>query len=251
MQQADTERLRILYNYVLVKPDKDYDFVSVGDDIKLKIAYNSETHGRHFGITGTVIKTPEQLLYLKNEVDVIKYGIGLIRTESEGIQISNMVNSSLSADVDNDLKEGDKIWFDYLCQINAVTDNLLVKTEHGICFLIRYDEIYAYQRDDNDVELINGWIWIRRIEKDKSLGGLELHYADNHKYQSGMAEVVRASKAVRSYIDGNTESQIYLKGGETVLYNHKMGFPMEYAAHRQLTDTEVLNIRRKDIYAVL
>lgn len=239
MKTISLKTFRIPANYVLVKPDPDFEFVKIKpesefsaltEEVEIQIGYTSETHARHYGISGTVVVLPEQLIFNPKKRP-------------------NKI--SMPFDVEMELQINDKVFFDYLCQINAVTDKLIIDTEeHGLCFLCKYEDLYCYERN-GEVELINGWVWIKRIEKDKEVKGIELQLSDKNKFLSGQAIVVKAAKPVRKYMEGMSEDPIEFKGGEHIIYDPRFGHEMEYSMHRLLSEDEVLSIRRKNIYSVV
>ncbi len=120
-----------------------------------------------------------------------------------------------------------------------------------MCFLAKYEELYCYQRN-GEVELINGWVWIQRIERNEETeSGLKLQLSASNKYENGHATIVKAGKPVKEYMDSKSEYPWDFNGGEQVVYASKMGHDLSYSMHRDLYDKEVLSIRRKHIYAVL
>ncbi len=239
MRTISLTTFKIPANYILIKPNPDFEFVKIKpesefsaltEEVEIKIGYTSETHARHYGVSGTVLVLPEQLIFN--------------RTRRQD-------KITMPFDVDMELEIGDKVFFDYLCQIRAVSDKLIVETEeHGMCFLCKYEEVYCYERN-NEVSLINGWVWIERIEKEKEAAGLELVLDDKNKFIKGQARVIKAGKAVRKYLEGGSEDPIEFFGGENIIYDPRMGHEMEYSMHRLLTDKEVLSVRRKNIYAIV
>lgn len=260
MEKVSIANFRIPNNFVLLKPDPDYEFVEVpvnsgildssGEPVKFWIGKDPESDARHYGVTGTVIVTPDKLVFNKKQMKEL-------RGQQENLDISQQVamarlnENSMSLDVDMELECGDKVWFHYVAQINAVTENLLVDTiEEGMCFLVRYEDLYCYERN-GQVELINGWVWIQRIEKEKDVHGIEIQYDKKNAFEKNRAIIVKAGKAVRDYLDGEPEDPISFHGGEEVAYHDKIGFEMEYSLHRKLTDKPTLSIRRRHIMAVI
>lgn len=259
MNKISLDSFSISRNYVLIKPDPDFEFIEITTEdslygpsktVELQVGYTSETHGRHFGITGKILAVPDHLIFNKSRIDNYKKRIGSSRSVSDMIKISCLMEDSNELDTDMELQLGDKVWFSYLCQINAVTDGLIIDIEeHGLCFLARYEELYCFERN-GEIELINGWCWIDRKEEDTvSPSGLQIQFSDKNKYQSGIGFVIKSGKPVRNYIDGSREYPWAFKHGDEVIYSKKMGHPMEYSLHRKLTDREVYSVRRKHIYA--
>lgn len=255
MEKISLENFSIARNWVLIKPDPDFEFVELktpGGIVEIQVGYTSETHGRHFGITGTVLAVPDELVFNKQRIEKYKKRIGSKRLISDEIRVALLMSSSQEIDVDMELELNDKVWFSYLCQINAVTNKYLIDIEgHGMCFLVKYEEIYCYERA-GEVQLINGWVWIQRIERTrKTESGIELQLADTNKYENGHACIIKSGSPVREYMDGRQDYPWRFNGGEQVVYASRMGHPIEYSMYRKLTEDEVLCVRRKHIYAVL
>lgn len=259
MKKINLEKFKIPSNYVLIKPEPDFEFIKVepknkfsgeSGPVEILIAHTTETHARHFSITGTVLVNPEKLIFNKKRIKDFKRGRANDESRREGV--ARLMEASLEIDVDIDTEVGDKVWFSYLCQLNAVIHKLIIDTEeHGICFLIKYEDIYCYQRKDA-VFLINGWVWIKRVERSRKTDtGLELQFSTKNTHEPNWAIIIKSSNPVRDYMDSKPEGSINFNGGEQVIYNDKMGHPLEYGLHRELTDDEVLSVRRKHIYAVI
>lgn len=260
MKKVSISDFSIPSNYVLIKPDPDYEFVEVAADsplaesTKIWIGYDSETVGRHYGITGTVLVVPDSLTFNKSRIKKLKDRIsnGKNREDSDQVTMANLIGASLTVDVDMEAQPSDKVWFDYMCQINAVVDKLLVDTiEHGMCFLVKYEDIYCLERD-GELKVINGWVWVQLLEKETVTdSGIEVVLSDTEKYLKNTGVIVNSAKPVKGYLDYDTEDPVELNPGDEILYNEKIGFPVEYSVHRKLTDKETYCIRRKDIYAII
>lgn len=261
MKKISLSNFSIPQNYVLIKPDPDYEFIELppgseleinNEPTKIWVGYTSETHGRHFGITGQVLCVPDKLVYNKKRIEKFKKQVGALWNFGDQITVAALMGASMHIDTELEVEVGDKIWFSYLCQINAVVDKLLIDTEeHGICFLAKYEDLYCRERE-GELELINGWVWIQRIERTrKTESGLELQFSDKNLYENGHAVIVKAAKPLKGYMDGGSDYGLDINGGEQVIYNAAMGHPMEYSMHRKVTEKEVLSIRRKHIYAII
>lgn len=261
MEKISLANFSIPFNYLLIKPDPDFEFIEVdpksgfevnNEPVKIWIGYNTETHARHFGITGKVLAVPDTLVFNKQKIDDYKKQIGSVRMVSDQIAVAALMGASQEIDVDMEVETGDKVWFSYLCQLNAVLEQLLIDTEeHGMCFLVKYEDLYCFERD-KEKTLVNGWVWIQRAKKEeKTASGIELQLDEKNKYQNGRAMIVKAGKPVKAYMDGTKEDPIAFHGGEQVVYNSHAGHPIEYSMHRKLHEEEVYSIRRRHIYAIL
>ena len=261
MEKISLVDFKIPFNYLLIKPDPDFEFIEVdpkvgfkvnNEPVKIWIGYNTETHARHFGITGKVIAIPDRLVFNGQKVENYKKQIGSVRTVSDQIAIADLMSASQEIDVDMEVITGDKVWFSYLCQLNAVTNQLLVDTvEQGMCFLVKYEDLYCYERK-GEVSLVNGWVWIQRVKREtKTAFGIELQVAEKNQFINGRAMIIKSGNPVKAYIDGSREDTTGFNGGEQVIYNSKAGHPIEYGMHRKLHDDEVYSIRRKHIYAII
>lgn len=257
MLKIELEKLRIPENLVLIKPDPDFEFVTIhpedGEDVKIWIGYDPETMAQHYGVTGKVLKLPEQLSFRLDALEKAKKGMSTHRTPGEAKLINDITTSSLDYEVENELQEGDKVWFDYLNQISVFDEKRLVEVEgHGICFFVRYDTLYCYERD-NEIKLLNGWVWIERLKADDiTPAGLHLPGSRKETRVPKKARIVKASVPIKRYKDKyHSEEPVELKEGQEILFDDRFGHPVEYELHRTIHNKEVLCIRRKNMYAIL
>jgi hypothetical protein len=265
MIKIDLSTLRIPQNIILVKPDDDFKYIElkpqselsvIKEPVILEIGYDPLSNAKHYSITGKILAVPERLIFNKKQVEKIINGkTNKNITLSDRIAISELREASLDNDVDMELIVEDKVWFEYLSQVTAITENLVVDVkDHGLCFFIRYDRLYSYQRNEEEMELINGWIWIQKVDAvKKTETGIDLELSESNQFKPNLGMIVKASNPVRNYLETYEEGEdlIGFNGGEQVVYDGRFGYEAEYDTHRKLNDKPTFSIKRKHIIAVL
>ena len=265
MIKIDLSTLRIPQNYILVKPDDDFKYIEIEPDnqfsalkesVKLEIGYDPLSNAKHYSITGKILAVPERLIFNKKQVEKRINGKSNKNLSlSDKIAISELREASLDNDVDMELIVDDKVWFEYLSQVTAITENLVVDVkDHGLCFFIKYDRLYSYQRNNEEMELINGWIWIQKVDAiKKTATGIDLQLSEDHQFKPNLGMIVKASNPVRNYLETYEEGEdlIGFNGGEQVVYDGRFGYEAEYDMHRKLNHKPTFSIKRKHIIAVL
>lgn len=263
-------KLSIKRNYVLVKPDADHETLKVkgsDGDVELDLVPTFETEARHYGITGTVLKVPEALVYRGRQVIDYRKETETNRGLDEMRKLGLLRKGSLDHETEMELEVGDRVWFDYKAHMHGNTEQKSIDIEgHGNCLLMRYDMIFMRERDLN-MAPINGWIWIKDIEGSRDLGnGLVLPDTIDVT-PKGVGEIVKLGKAITHHadqeynlrmdaicIDGKLEdlaSNVMTHGdlrpGMIVHFREKAAIPLEYSMHETLGLEGLKKIRFKDI----
>lgn len=249
-------KLRIKRNYLLVKPDMDHEKVNLKNSEgqkfgELYIESTNETEARHYAITGTVLAIPEQLTYRGRSVDELRKRTGSNFTTDEIKELQELVKESMEIDVEQELRVGDKVWFEYIAQLNGETQKLKVEIEgHGTCLLMRYDKIFLYERDLK-IFPINGWIFIKDLEGNRDLGNGLMLPDTIDVTPRGVGEVVRVSSPVRHYMEARHNcGRVDAKPGMKVRYRPNAWSPAEYSLHETLGLEGLKKIQQKDIIAI-
>lgn len=252
MIKSSLNDLVLCSNHILVKPDPDYEFIKLGakkgEGVKLHVPVDSINAAKHYSVTGTVLKLPEKLRFNGERLEEIP-----IRGGDLGYAAS-LFCESLDFDTTLDVKEGDKVWFHYMNQINCVTEGMIVEVEeHGYCMIVKVDTLFCYQRNEQMVP-VNGWVWIKRKkyeEQDLDLDGIYRYHLEN-KPVPLKATVVAAAAPVKRYRDDNYyEGQVDLLPGQEILFDDRYGTPLEYVYHVSDELTDVIKIRRTSIFATV
>jgi len=245
MKASDIE---IRNNYVLIKPDKDYETLKNG----LFIGSTAETEARHYGITGQVLVIPDKLIFRGEEAKALRSATGGHFGDNDLKSLHEIVNGSLEFKTECELIPGDKVWFDYLAHINAVTEQKTVMTkDHGECILVEYTRIFIRERAGERIP-INGWIWIKTIEGTRDLGnGIEVPETVDVTIKNE-AIVVKVGKHIEEYLSAleSDRGLENLQPGMRIMFNQGVMTPLEYTLHETEGMEKLYKIKRKDIYAV-
>lgn len=240
IEKISLETLELVSNHVLIKIDKDHDFHEIpgmnGTTVVLQLIDHTKTGVQLASITGTVLKTPERLLFHRE-----------LKTHVKGRTIcdeeyASLMRTTMPHDVPMDVKEGDSVVFDVKHALDAEECGLLVDVDGvGYAVLMEYHALYAKQVDDRVVPL-NGWVVFMRDQKPFEYQvGLLWVIERVDKYGSKYATVVDADAPVIEYIEkGQEDPQIHLEQGQRVLVSGKFG-------HRMADDAFAGKLKRLEV----
>lgn len=249
----DISNIRIPSNYVLIKPDPDHE--KVGEII---IGKDNPTEARHYSITGTVLATPEKLIYNGRKIAELKKGAIIDNTE-----IQRLHKQSIEFDVPMELKTGDKVWFHYNEQFNARTQGQGIETKDGYAIFMRYDSLFAYKRIDHPLTPVNGLIFVEPItdivvEDGRNLikheSGIDIVVLNKEKKlrKQQLGKVIRVGVPCDGYLNHGLYDSDCVQEGDTICYARQLATPFEYDLHRTVEDNrELFKVRRKDIYYII
>lgn len=249
IEKINLSTFEITGNNVLVKLNPNYDFKEIagphGTNIQLQLIDPSINHIQNLSITGTILKAPERLLF-HVELKTHKKGITIAGDEFE-----SLMRESMPFYVDLNVKEGDKVIFDYKQGLTAEDEGRLLDVEgYGYCMLMPYHTLFAKEADGEVVPL-NGWVLIKRDQREEEVrsSGIIIPESEN-KYLSNYATVVVADKPVKEYIEiGVFESQVELNPGDRILVQKGFGYRIAYDTHAgELKGVE--GIRRRHILCI-
>lgn len=215
----DPTKVRLLANYVLVKPDKKFETYQFGGRETGILTASSKldpsgkyisTEQEHVAISGIVYGVPEKLVYnakaIWNLQDNNDYRKGtFVRTKWVQQDIDRLRNDSVQFDVPMEVKVGDRVYFEYMAHMFAEQQGLWVDTTEGKMMLIKYDLLIM-----TDEIMLNGFLLIEneKIKKETvkvEFGGNLMANAESWEIegevlQSGIVLVgTREEKKYRSY----------------------------------------------------
>ena len=223
--------MKIISNRVLIKPDDNYDEVTLNDGtyegLKLKLVTKFEEFV-HAISSGKVLEVPDKLVFYP------KGGEGSVRF-----------------DVDMELQKGDHIIFHYLAVKNAEKHSPKIPQEcgypHGALF-IDYDLIYVVIRGEQ-VFTVNGYIIIE-AEEDEINTKLYLpkHMRTSKSQSRGTVRYIgNPARAYQDYPEIGIENE-YLKPGDKVWFPTFDAVPLQTDLHTLLDNGKVLyRMQYKDV----
>jgi co-chaperonin GroES (HSP10) len=248
IEKINLETTELTANYFIVKPDPNYDFVEVkGVDGSMKIwmGYSPNDETKHVSISGTILKAPNELKYY-----------GDILTSKKGFNVSNesfssKMRNSMQYITTRNVKEGDKVYFDYHNQFDSEIEGRLINVEgEGYCTLMHYETFFGKEVDKDFVPL-NGYVLFKRDQSEREYvtkSGLTI-IQNTNIYEGRIGEVIAADKPLSGYLDRAVEDKFELKKGDKILINPKFGYRIAYELHAgEMKDYEL--IRRRHIYGI-
>lgn len=242
--------IEIQNNYLLIKPDKDFEKLKMG----LLIGTIPMTEARHYSVTGTVLIAPKRLIYRGEQIKKLRAKTGGRFGDDDIKELKNIVVGSMEYKTDLELQPGDKVWFDYLAHINANTEMKTMDIAgHGECFFIDYSRCFIREREGERIP-INGYIWIKQVyrnSRDLGSGLIEPETVDNRV--PGHAVVVKTGKPIQEYLSAlhSDFPDTEIKEGDLIAFAENAATPLEYTLHETDGLQKLFKIKRKDIHGVI
>jgi len=236
----DPTKIRIPNNYVLVKPDKNFEtYQFSGRETGILVANAKldpsgkvvSTEQEHISISGTVYAIPENLVYNARAIWKLQDNNDFRRgafVRSKWVQqdIDQLRNESVQFDVPMEVQVGDRVYFEYLAHILAQQSGMYVDTNDGKMMLIKYDMLIMALRNEEQI-MLNGFLLIENeaikketikvefegnlnanagsweVEGEITSSGLILVGGrQEKKYRSwAQAKLIQSAQPVKSYLD--------------------------------------------------
>jgi len=298
----DVNRIQIPFNYVLIKLDGDHERYhnrETGEDTGLYVAPWGANQASHLGLTGIVVKTPEQLIFNGYQMATLKQYTETTSTDKEreikskefaeysrykrsGVQkeIADLRRASMAYDVPMEVKEGDRVYFEYTTRLDAIKEGRRIETDEGVYILVPYDLLlmrFKPTTDFNnvqipDVYMLNGLVLIRILEyaTEVSAQGVrgyktemdlflpegkhpDAKYVHNGNVWYGT--ILSCGCGVKSYADFPGRGGEYgvqntpgNKPGDKIMFDGRHKKRLEVEHHRVIFKKNILHrIHRKDI----
>lgn len=273
--------IKIPSNYVLVKPDADFNSIIIdgrdtgiilGDSADAKdfladnyrdeaqdIATNS---GQKKSVTGTVIKVCQKLIF--NGEKLTKQRQGFSNDMAYMAMLSKIRSESVVYDVPIEVKEGDKVVFDYVSHYECYQSGQYIETEDGDYFILKYDQLYAkYTKEDgSDLYPLNGKVFVEALEREKEvvLGDILMVYTEDNKsfdtvgYIKGkklqIGQILASGCICKGYIDDLDmgDDTTKLNNGDYIAFKWAYATPFQSEMHQKFfPNKRVMVLNRKDV----
>lgn len=219
--------MKLLFNNVLIRPDRDNDqiILSTGHKLYLDTSFEKE---KHSVCSGVVVKAPEKLIFDRENMNCALF------------------------DTDVEIKEGDHVIFHYLAIASAREQAVgnAIHIEKGL-EIIPYDRIYVTIRN-GEIIPVNGIVLVEPVEETISSTLFIPKTAREFSRVKGV--VSRLSTPLRGYRDypDDGPDMDEIKVGDTILYKEENCVPLEYSLHQNIDKGKVLyRMHRRDIDAIL
>lgn len=275
-----TSTMTMLSNYVLVLPDPQLETYQIkgkelglySPDFKYEKGKKITTKEKNMSVFGTVYGVPSFLTYnlkkiiklsnentlsVKRNGEMVPINIGIHR------QIGELTRNSVQFDVDIEIQKGDRVNFSYLAHKKAKDDKMIVDTELGEMYLIKYDMLFmVVDANFKPKRMLNGYVLVEpeEIEVKKEgaqefiehTGGLvtlapKQRLKKTRKTQIG--KVVLAGSYCRGYLQQPDKKDYlqHLDKGHVIMYDPRMCQKLEYDIHQIVSDKLLHLVQRKDI----
>ncbi len=207
-------KAKSIVNWVLVKPDADFESFQIGGKETNLIAPNYSyqegkrvsTPSKNFSVTGTVYGVPDKIQFNQEEIRQINQNYTLVKRIGEQHRvvngpmlrkISELKKESCRFETENELEVGDRVKFSYMVHLTAKENNAIFDTTEGKMYFIRYDDIFMVVDARNvPKKMINGYILVDPdVLELKKEGGMEYvekdelilpQLGENRKQRRGM-----------------------------------------------------------------
>jgi hypothetical protein len=259
----DPNKLRIPHNYVLVKPDEDFETYQMeGKEtgILAPLVYKDEKQNeisakqQHISISGIVYQVPEKLVFNGYKIwelqdrHMPRRDTNTTREPSVQREIDSLRLDSVRFDTEVEVEVGDRVYFEYMAHMMADTYGRWVPTSQGTMMMVKYDDLILAKRD-NEVIMLNGNVLVENEVQEADTEGFikQLHVKDHKTRSHAYAKVRYCGTRVKAYLelrgirDGN---QI----AERIIYDPRYAKELEFGLHRIFDEKRLLRIQRKDIY---
>jgi len=259
----DASKIKIAHNYVLVKPDQDFETYQMSGKetgiiapLVFRDEQNHEVSAKqqHISISGTVWQVPNDLVFNGYDIWDIqdrhhpRRDTNTTREPSVQREIDSLRMDSVRFDTAMEVKVGDKVYYEYMANMMADTYGRWVHTEQGLMMFVKYDDLILAKRGD-EIVMLNGYVLVENEVQEADTEGFikQLHVKDRKTRTHAYAKVRHCGTRVKAYLelrgirDGN---QI----AERIIYDPRHAKELEYGLHRIFDEKRLLRIQRKDIY---
>lgn len=262
------KNIRIRENWVLIKPDPDFESYQFGGKetgiiaptYKYEKGNRVDAKNKNFATTGTVYGVPERIRFTRDDIRNIKASIITERNNEKVIadssllyKINRLKENGCRFETENELTIGDHVKFSYQIHLKAQ----YFDTEEGRMCFVKYDDIYMTTAG----KMINGFILVdpelqdTKLEdgiKTKEVAGLSIvKLGDTYKRSARWAygTVLHSGKKIKGYFDFATycDDDIDVQAGDKIIYDPRVAVQYETESHMALADRKLLLIQRKDI----
>ena len=253
----EIKKMKLMPNLILVKPEKDHDTYQLnGRETGIINSLAVGTAGQRMNVYGTVLSVCEGLRFTGKLIDRARKNLsgGEVQTA-----VDLLKRQSVLYDVPMELKEGDKIMYFYKNQIDAFKEaKVLYDTDAEVpVMLMKYDNIRAIVRGDDELYPLNANVFIRPIQlktDKKTIGGIQLlekkHMGMDVKKAISYGIIVEVGCRCDGYLEFpqyGGDPLLELRTGDIVMYDGRMSRNLEFELHQTMATPRKI-IHRKDIY---
>lgn len=271
----------MLENYVLVLPDPHHETYQmkgretglIVTDFKYENGDKLSIKERNASVFGTVYSVPSRLRFNLSEIDKIKRENTLfVHVGGQMVpvniplhrKIAELTHGSVNFNTDIEISKGDKVNFSYTAHKKCKEENMIIDTQLGPMFLLKYDMLYMVVDEKyNPKKMLNGYLLVEpeQIEVIKEgaqefvdIGNGLVKVAPKYKgkktkkSQNGIVRL--AGSFCRGYLNEKDKSDYHhnLPVGCKIVYDPRRCQKLEFETHQIMSDKILHLLQRKDVY---
>jgi co-chaperonin GroES (HSP10) len=218
--------------------NKQSDSLTVNSDIPLK-PMKDKIIVEIDDISYSHLRIGETSVYIDTSFEPEKFAVTSAKVIHPPQGLSSVLNT------DNEVQQGDTIFFHYLCVGNAVRDGKYIMYNGKLYIIINYDSCYVAKRG-NEIIMLNGYILVERIntELKKTDWGFIIPETKQSKNKCIEAQVKYIGKPLKN------EHEI-VRQGQNILIKPMADVPIEYKLFKNFNGQQVYyRIKREFIYGI-
>lgn len=269
----DHKTIKPQTNWVLIKPDEEMEkyhlngvetnilvgksfmkYVDQDNPYDMDKSETVDTQAHHWPISGKVICAPKKNVFYGHDISRMFSRISDDSLTPDDLARANkMKDASVDVQSPVEVKEGDRVIFDYGQNMRCYEDGQYFHTDIGTLFLIRYDKLDGVI-NKNGIKPLNGNIFFKWL-KEKKIGSL---YLPDHEIQDSkgiqygdvthVGTNLRYSKVGFRLFDCSHEFNV----NDRIMFDWFDSTMLESPLHLNIFDgQEIYKIHRRDILATV
>lgn len=267
-------------NYVLIKPDEQLETFQFkgkesglyAPDFKYENGKKITVKERNMSVFGTVYGIPEKLTFNRDEIENIKNNNTLFRmfngeripvNISKHRELADLTRNSVMFDTIVEVNKGDRVNFSYQAHKKAKEDKMIIDTEEGEMYLIKYDMLYmTVDKNLKPNKMLNGYILLQPeeievkqegaqefIELGNGLVGLAPKYKIKKTRKTQKGIVLKVGNRCKGYLQFPDRNDFIdkIEEGQQVMYDPRLCQKLEFDTHQIMSDKLLHLAQRKDV----
>jgi len=269
-------------NFVLVLPDPQVETYQIAGkelgliapDFKYEKGEKISIKERNLSVMGTVYSVPDSLRFNLTEIDSLKKNSCFAIIDGTAVPINISIHrhiaqetaDSVLYDVDMEVEKGDRVMFTYLAHKKAKDERMVVETDFGEMYLIKYDMLQMVLGEENKPKkMLNGYLLVEPeeidilredgkefIEHSSGLVTIAPKFKLKKTKKNQIGKILLAGTRCRGYLQHKekTDCTQVLNLNEKIVYDPRLCQKLEFETHQIISDKILHLIQRKDIHFI-
>lgn len=274
----EASKVRIPCDHVLIKPQAHYETYQRGGVdtgiISTNYVYEKDKKNgsmnavkweeRNYASYGQVYAVPDKLSFLKEEIKELNRRNTIVNADGAETrmnpllrEVAELKNRSCKFKVPVEIEVGEIARFSYQAHKDAKEKGMIIDTDQGEMFFVKYDQIFFSIRQDGSIKPLNGYTVIEPIEKETertTSSGIFIPDIAKGKGKEKRTKkalfctVVAPGCVTTDYLERDISDPIdEINEGDILLIDPRGGIKIESDLHQQYFDRTMYLIRRHQI----